>query len=86
MDDDITRIIAWIRKHALPSSFTKEITPDTLLLDEGLFDSLNIAELSLFLEELLGISLSPDEITPENLETPESIAALVRRLRSSGHD
>jgi acyl carrier protein len=83
-DADISAIIDWIQKHALGSTSRREISPDTLLLDENLLDSLHVVELSLFLEDLTGTSLSPEEITPENLATPRSIAALVGRLRSSG--
>jgi acyl carrier protein len=81
--DDTSLIIDWIRGHVRAAALKPEITPDTPLLD-GLFDSLDVVELGLFLEDRFGISLPAEEMTPEHLETPARVAAMVRRARASG--
>ncbi len=82
-DLELSRILDWIHRHTRESSPGKEIAPDTSLLEGGIFDSLHIVELSLFLEDDFGISLPPDGMGVKDLETPAHVAAMVRRLRAS---
>jgi acyl carrier protein len=58
------------------------LRPDEDLLAADLIDSLGITQLVSFLEENYGIAVSDDQLTPENFQTVEKIAAFVDRLQT----
>ena len=49
------------------------LNDDTSFLDEGIIDSTGILELISFLEESYDISISEDELIPENLDCLKNI-------------
>lgn len=53
-----------------------EFTPASNLLDAGL-DSLAVTQLMLSIEEATGVWVDESLLTPENLETSETLAACV---------
>jgi acyl carrier protein len=64
-----------------------EIRDDTLLVTTGVVDSTGILEVIGFLETEFGIRIDDLEMTPENLESIERMAAFVERkqmVRSCG--
>lgn len=81
--DDIEDII---RKYIVNKiMFNKDesfLKIDDLLLEKGLIDSLGLQMLVPFLEKEFNISISDDEIVPENFETIKSISNLVKKLRN----
>jgi acyl carrier protein len=52
---------------------------DDSFLGEGLVDSTGVLQLVAFLEETYGITVEDDELTPENLDSVNSVAAYVCR-------
>ena len=54
----------------------------TPLLDNGLLDSLGILDVVGFVEESFGISLSDDELVPENFQTVGHLAAFVAKKQN----
>jgi acyl carrier protein len=64
-----------------------EIRDDTLLVTTGVVDSTGILEVIGFLETEFGIRIDELEMTPENLESIERMAAFVEQkqtVRSCG--
>jgi len=55
------------------------IEAHTELVESGRIDSLVIIDLIVFLEERFGVSLSPEDLTPQNLRSMSALAGLVER-------
>ena len=55
------------------------IEPGESLVQRGVVDSTGVLELVEFLQQRFGIQVADDEITTDNLDTLESIAAFLRR-------
>ena len=53
------------------------------LLEKGIIDSIGFTKLVAFLEEKFNISVSVEELIPENFETIQSISNLVSRIAKS---
>lgn len=56
-----------------------DLREDTSFLENGIIDSTGILELIAFLEEKYGISISDEEIVPENLDSLKAIDKYLRR-------
>jgi len=56
-----------------------EVGTDDLLVEEGIIDSMGILTMLTFLEERFGMSVDGDELTPDNFQSIQAIAALVER-------
>lgn len=52
------------------------------LIRDGIVDSTGIHELILFLEENFQLSVTPDEMTPANFDSIESVDGFVTRKRA----
>jgi acyl carrier protein len=52
-------------------------------LEKGIVDSTGILEVILFMEEDFGLSVSDDEMIPENLDSIDNLVAFVRRKQST---
>lgn len=59
------------------------LKPETELLAGGAVDSLGMLDLMMFLGERFGIALEDGDFTPENLATPERLAAFVDQRGTS---
>ena len=57
------------------------ISPDVLLLEQGVLDSLGLQQLVQFLESDFGVQLDDDQLLPENFESIRSVARLVDNLK-----
>ena len=57
------------------------VTPDEDLLASGIVDSHGVMEMVAFLEGRYGISVSDDDLTPENFQSLSSVEAFVARKR-----
>ncbi len=53
------------------------------LVRGAILDSTGIYELILFVEETFGLSIAPEEMTPENFDTLESIEAFITRKQAA---
>lgn len=51
------------------------------LVKEGILDSIDIVTLIGEIDEVFGVSVPVEEITPENFSSVESICKMVERLR-----
>lgn len=60
-----------------------EVRGDTLLFTDGLLDSFSMVDLILFIEESAGITVSPGEVTLENLDSIERIVRFVGERASA---
>ncbi|HEB55491.1 MAG TPA: acyl carrier protein [Gammaproteobacteria bacterium] len=72
-----------IRKYVLDNYlFTDDesaLGDDDSFLEKGIIDSTGILEIIYFLEDEFGISMSDEEMTPENLDSVSRIAEFVER-------
>jgi acyl carrier protein len=71
-----------IIKDFIQSELVKERGPFSLedndnLIERGVIDSLGIMKLLAYLEETFSISISDDELIPDNFETIDAISAFV---------
>lgn len=57
------------------------VAPDDDLLASGIVDSHGVMEMVAFLEDRYGISVSDDDLTPENFQSLASVEAFVARKR-----
>lgn len=55
-----------------------DVRLDTPLFSDGVLDSFHLISLLMFLEETFKVKLSPEDLTPENMDTVGSIAAVVQ--------
>lgn len=56
---------------------------DASLLDEGIVDSIGVLELVDFVSTQFGISVGPDDITPENFDSVNRLARYIRLKRAA---
>lgn len=75
-----------IRKYILETFlFTSDdgaLADDHSFLDKGIIDSTGILELIMFLEEHYRISVTDEEMLPENLDSVTNLVRFVERKRS----
>jgi acyl carrier protein len=58
-----------------------KIKKDTLIFEEGLFDSLGFLSLVGYLQDEFGIEVDGDELNEENFESIKAIVAFVKRKK-----
>jgi acyl carrier protein len=76
-------VLDWIRENTAHPDADQALSADTALLDEGWLDSLRIVRLVSFVETRFDVAVELEDLTPENFETVEHIAALIERARES---
>jgi acyl carrier protein len=74
----LAEILQFLQRELLEGEPLK-LHADTRLLDLGLINSVSAVMLQSFVEKRLGVKLARESLTPENLESPRAIAALVGR-------
>jgi len=75
-------LLKFIREDLIGEDHLIEIDENEHLIEQGLIDSLGLMKLVAFIEEQSGISISDDDLIPENFETIASIVRMVQRLQS----
>jgi acyl carrier protein len=80
-NDHLARLNRFFEQH-VPAAAREPITPQTALLGTGLLDSLAVIQLMVFLGDELGIEISDDDFTPENLGTVGQLLAFIERKQS----
>ena len=60
---------------------TKDLSTVTNIVEGGYIDSFELMSLIMSLNETFGIEVDLDDMTPENFNTVEAIAAMVARLK-----
>ena len=53
---------------------------DASFLEEGIVDSVGIMELVMFLEENFGLTVDDDDLTPDNFDSVNKLAAYIQRM------
>jgi acyl carrier protein len=81
-DEKLQVIEGFIVNELQAGSGLESLQPDEDLLAADLIDSVGIAALVDFLEERYGITVSNDQLMPENFQTIEKIAAFVDRQQA----
>jgi acyl carrier protein len=73
-----------IRNFISEITFTEseKINEDTLLFEEGIFDSLGFLSLISFINEEYGIEVANDELSEENFESIKAVVAYITRKKS----
>jgi acyl carrier protein len=69
-----------IRK--FPSARSRELTRMEALLENGIIDSLGVLDLVSFMEETFAITVTDEELLPENFQTIERLAKFVEGKRN----
>lgn len=78
-DEKYQEIEGFIVNELQAGTGLESLRPNEDLLAADLIDSLGIMALVTFLEERYGVSVSDDQLTPENFQSIEKIAAFVDR-------
>lgn len=81
MSEETGVVLDWIRQNTAHPDADGALGATTPLLDEGWLDSLRIVRLVSFVESRFDVSVDLEELTPENFETVEHIAALIDRVK-----
>jgi len=81
-DDGIdARILAFVFER-FPFARQRSVSREDSLLDSGIVDSLGVLELVEFLERTFGISVTEEDLLPENFDSVRRMADLVDRKRA----
>ena len=78
------RIKTFITTELIQDDLGEPIEDDTPLIDNGVIDSLGVMKLVAYLEDQFAITVAPDDLVPENFETPKLITALVSAQIEAG--
>ena len=78
-----TRLRSFILEK-FPLARKRGIEDDQPLLESGILDSLGVLDLVGFLEEEFCISVTDEELLPENFQTVESITVFVEKKIGGG--
>jgi acyl carrier protein len=80
-----TKLMSFIFEK-FPLARKKNMNDTSLLLQSGIVDSLGILELVAFIEQEFGITISDDELLPENFQTLEALTSFVQAKSGIGLD
>ena len=58
--------------------------PDTSFLREGILDSMGVMELVTYVSTTFGIDIDAQDVTPENFDSINRLAAYIRRQQTKG--
>ena len=61
----------------------KALADDTSLIDQGIVDSTGVLEVIGFVESAFGVTVTDDEMLPENLDSIAQIVAFVERKKAA---
>ncbi len=70
-------------QYIIEATFTDEINDDTLLFEEGLFDSMGLLYLIDFIRDNFHIDIKDNELLLENFASVKSIVVFVNRKLKS---
>lgn len=81
---EIKSAIRGFLEEKFPVARRQELKESENLLEGGILDSLGVLDVVAFLEGEFGISIADEELTPENFQNIERLAAFVQSKDSSG--
>lgn len=73
----------YIAKNLLFSENGFKYDDDTSFLEEGIVDSIGVLELVAFIEEAFGVVVDDMDVTPDNFDTVNKLAAYVQSKQNS---
>jgi acyl carrier protein len=79
-DDPRAQIRAFVLAH-FPLARARAVGDEDSLLDAQVIDSLGILELVTYVEEAFAITVTDDDLSPENFESIAALAGFVDRRR-----
>lgn len=74
----LATVIGWLEENLPPHG--DPITADTRLIAENLLDSMDLLRLVSFLEDTYALAFDPDQLIPENFDTPATVANAAHSL------
>lgn len=84
MNEVTDEIIEWVKENAAKDKRGMEINAGTSFLANNILDSLGFLGLVSFIEERFGVKIDEDDMLPEHFESAESVANLVKDIKSKG--
>jgi acyl carrier protein len=81
--DTRAQIRQYIAENLLFSETGYEYDDNASFLEQGILDSMGVMELVHFVEEAFGVKVADDDLTPDNFDSVERLAAYVERNRLS---
>lgn len=71
----------FLAEQVLLAGGAEELADDASFLEHGVLDSTGVLELVHFLDDTFGVKVADAEMTPENLDSIDAVAAFVARKR-----
>jgi acyl carrier protein len=81
MSQIVESIREFITQEITHGTADQELDPDLSLLEEGILDSLGLQQLITFLEQKFAISVDDADLMPENFESINAIAKLIKKYQ-----
>jgi acyl carrier protein len=81
-DDNLLQVIRPFILKMAPAPKRKTLNDDTLLLGSGIIDSLAMLDVLAFLEKSFAITISDEELTPENFGSIRCLVDFVESKRN----
>ena len=76
--EDLTSKIKGFVIENFPAARKRNLTDDVSLLESGIVDSIGILEIVAFIEKSFQVTISDDDLTPENFNSIKAIAAFLQ--------
>jgi acyl carrier protein len=73
----------YIARNLLFSDNGFKYDDDASFLEEGIVDSIGVLELVAFVDESFGVEVEDHEVTPDNFDSVNKLAAYVQRKQNS---
>ncbi len=82
--DELARIREFVVDNFMMGDASSELGDDDSLLERGVIDSTGVLELVAFVEETFDLEVQDSEVVPENFDTPNCLAAYIRKKKGQG--
>jgi acyl carrier protein len=69
----------YILDEYFPENSNEQISDDINLIENGILDSLAVLKLVAYIEDQYNITLEPDEIDPDNLNSINAISSIINK-------
>jgi acyl carrier protein len=80
--DLVEQISKYVRNNLLYVDDSFEYDDDTSFIGEGLIDSMGVMELLTYVQSEFEITVDQSEVTPDNFDSVNKLAAFIRRKQS----
>jgi acyl carrier protein len=84
MTEDIPVSLSRYIAQTLLKQPNRSIGPEEKLISSGLIDSFHLVDLSLFVEDTLGVRIDDTELNARTFDTIAQLSELIARRRSGG--